>query len=675
MRSSMLVLVIFIFAAGWVTPGPAQVVLVNQAGYLPGEAKFVYFLSAADSFMVIDQSNGTAYFADTLHLTAVKDPSTGNRTYRGDFSALTRTGTYVVATTNGDTSFPFVVSPSAYNDVAQKSIKGFYYQRCGGALLASNAGVYARAACHTHDGVYHSTTGKTGSHVCTGGWHDAGDYGKYTVNAGVSVGTLLLAYELSPATLQADNLNIPESGNGVPDILDEVRYELAWLLTMQDSADGGVYFKVTTENFDGFEMPSSDAATRYIYQKSSTATGDFCAMMAQAARVYQPFDTAFSSQCLAAARRAWVWLSANSSIVPAGGFQNPAGTNTGGYGDTYDADERLWAAAELFETTGEDTYHSYFKNHYNDPGVFTQPMSWPNVGALAQAEYLFGSQTGTIASIKTSLHNGLITYCSSLLSVVDADGLNVSLLPTNYIWGSNSNVLNNAIMLILGWKEGGNADYKRAALQQLNYILGCNRLDRTFVTGVGTVSPMNPHHRPSYSDGVVAPIPGLMVGGPDHGLDDAILASMFNSSTPPARCYADNWQSYASNEIAINWNAPLVFVSSYFSASSATGFAEPIHADVPSSLALRQNYPNPFNPTTTIQYTVGGVRGQASGLSAVRITVYDVLGRVVSTLVDARQAPGTYEVRFDASHLGSGVYFYRLEVDNQTATRAMTLIR
>ena len=211
MRSLILVLLLAGFTAAWLERSPAQVVLVNQAGYLPDEGKFVYFVTPADSFMVIDQASGVVYYADTIHLTATKDPATGLRTYRGDFTALTREGTYVVATNAGDSSYAFVISPSVFDDVVRKAVKGFYYQRCGGALLAANAGVYARATCHTNDGVYHSTTGKTGSKVTTGGWHDAGDYGKYVVNAGVSVGTLLLGYELFPENLQAVALAVDEA--------------------------------------------------------------------------------------------------------------------------------------------------------------------------------------------------------------------------------------------------------------------------------------------------------------------------------------------------------------------------------------------------------------------------------------------------------------------------------
>ncbi|RPH34898.1 glycoside hydrolase family 9, partial [bacterium] len=304
MKKQWTVLTALVLALASTAPVQAQQVLINQAGYLPDQAKYAYFTQADDSFYVIDKANGTARFGGPLVLSRTNDPATGLTIYRGDFSSLTQEGMYQISTSSGKTSMVFPVYWTAFESVYKKSLKGFYFQRCGGALLAQNAGVYIHPACHVNDGFFHSFTGRSGSALTTGGWHDAGDYGKYVVNAGITVGTLLLGYDLFPSRFAYDNLNIPESGNGVPDILDEVRFELEWLLSMQDSADGGVYFKVTTLNFDGFEMPQQDLNARYIYQKSSTATGDLAAVTAQAARLYASFDTAFAGRCLAAARHA-----------------------------------------------------------------------------------------------------------------------------------------------------------------------------------------------------------------------------------------------------------------------------------------------------------------------------------------------------------------------------------
>ena len=645
----------------------AQYVLVNQAGYLPDHVNYAYFISPDDSFYVIEKTSGIVQFAGALEQTSLKDPACGLMTFRGDFSSLSREGTYQISTTSSDTSFTFSISNHGFEVVYKKSLKGFYFQRCGMPLLSQNAGVYARSTCHTHDSTFHSSTGVTGSSLTTGGWHDAGDYGKYVVNAGVSVGTLLLAYELFPSRLKYDDLNIPESGNSIPDILDEARFELEWFLKMQDTADGGVYFKVTTENFDAFEMPNQDVSTRYIYQKSSTATGDFAAVMAQAARIYSPFDTAFASQCLIASRLAWQYLKANPTIVPTGGFHNPAGTGTGEYGDGNDSDERLWAAAELFVTTGEDAFHNFFKSNYNSVGLFTSTMGWADVRAMAHTAYLIGKQSKADSAIKTQLQIALNTRCTALSGVSASDGLNVALTPADYGWGSNGYDLNNAVVLILGYTTSGNVSFYNAALEQLNYILGCNRHNMTFVTGVGSVYPMHPHHRPSASDGIVEPIPGLMAGGPDKYLDDAVLQAKFTSSSPPAYCYVDDQNSYASNEIAINWNAPLVFVSGYFNESTVTSVKEK-KTEVPLGFALAQNYPNPFNPSTIISY-------QVPANSFVTLKLYDILGREVKTLVHQRQNAGSYTVTFFAAGLQTGVYFYRLQAGSVSQTRKMIVLK
>ena len=333
-------------------------VFINQVGYLPALPKIFYTSSIADSFYIIESITGDVKYRDEIYFSASNDPATGLTLYSGDFSAFQTNGNYFILLSNGDSSFVFSINSNVYDDVYKKSLKGYYFQRCGTALLQPNAGVYSHTACHPGDGFYHSSTGQSGYRLATRGWHDAGDYGKYVVNSGITVGTLLSAYENFPEKFNQDNLNIPESGNGVPDLLDEVRYELEWLLKMQNE-NGGVYFKVTKEQFESFIMPQYDSGIRYIYELSSCATGDFAAMMARAARIYHSIDTTFSNKCLNASTLAWSFLTAHSTIVPVGGFKNPVGTGTGEYGDTNDSDERLWAAAELYETTGLDEYNNY----------------------------------------------------------------------------------------------------------------------------------------------------------------------------------------------------------------------------------------------------------------------------------------------------------------------------
>ena len=667
MRIGLLTVIVFL-PLTFSKPGN---IFVNQVGYLPNLVKYVYATQQADSFFVIEKSSGTIFYRSNLVFLTSNDPGTGLTIYKGDFSAFSRPGLYFIKTDKGDISFDFTISDSVFKDVTYKSLKGFYYQRCGMALLPQYAGVYARAACHLNDGYFHSTTGKTGSLETTGGWHDAGDYGKYVVNAGITVGTLLMAYEYFPSRFNFDNLNIPESGNSIPDILDEARYELNWLLKMQD-ASGGIYFKETRQTFEPFEMPSQDTDKRYIYQISSTATADFAAVMARAARVYSTFDQNFSDKCLAAAKNAWVYLEQNSSIVPAGGFHNPTGTSTGEYSDGNDSDERLWASAELFATTGIAIYNNYFIAHYSDNGLFSYEMGWQNVNSMAQLTYLFTNQSSADNFVKNNLKISLDNLCSYYQLLSNSNSLNIVLKPGEFYWGSNAEVLNRAIILIMGYAQTNNIYYYNSALEQLNYILGINGNNISYVTGTGSRYPMHPHHRPSASDGIADPVPGLMAGGPDQYLDDAALKSAYNNNTPPELCYLDDQNSYASNEIAINWNAPLVFVAGFFTNSAASN-VEKLNYNSPKDFHVYQNYPNPFNPATVIRFSISAVNGNSSLFTSLK--VYDSLGREIGTLIRQELKPGTYEVKFNGANLSSGEYFYQLESGGYSSAKKMLLIK
>jgi endoglucanase len=642
-------------------------VMVNQAGYFPNGQKIFFTTTLVDSFQVVEKNSNTIFFSGKVTLAKTNDPSTGLTVYKGDFSSFKRNGIYTITISPSESSYEFSISDTVFHSLFYKSLKGFYFQRCGQSLNALFAGIYARAGCHGNDGTYHSTSDSSGFRTVTGGWHDAGDYGKYIVNAGVTVGTLLMAYELFPTRFSNDDLGLLESGNSIPDILDEVRYELNWMLKMQHS-NGGVYFKVTREQFEGFVMPSADNGTRYIYQISTTATGDFAAVFARAARVYKSFDQKFSDSCLAVSRKAWSYLQAHVSIVPTGGFKNPAGTATGEYGDGNDSDERLWAAAELFSTTGEAQFNSYYVTRYASGALLSQTMSWADVRTMAHLTYLYTQQAVTSTLTKNALRQSLLDYATSLVASINNDGFSVAISKNEYYWGSNSGVLNKAILLILASRENNDASFYNAALSQLGYILGKNAHNISFVTGIGAHHVLHPHHRPSSSDGITEPVPGLLAGGPEQGRSDAVLQAKFTSLTPPALIYTDEEGSYASNEIAINWNAPLVFVAGYFAAEgSGTGIGLRKERQ-PNDFQLHQNYPNPFNPNTTISY-------QLPADNHVSLAVYDILGKKVSTLVNEIQSRGTYSVEFDSGDLASGLYFYNMQAGNFVGSKKMMLIK
>ncbi|MCX6168235.1 MAG: glycoside hydrolase family 9 protein [Ignavibacteriales bacterium] len=653
----------------------ASNIYLNKAGYLLNSTKIVYFRTFTDSFFVKDAAN-KLILKDKVEISRMNDPSTGMTIYKGNFSAVNQAGYYYVTDKSGNRSSMFFIADTVYNSVYKKSLKGFYYQRCGSPLLSQHAGVYQHTSCHSvrlpfysGDGEFHISADTTGHSNVTGGWHDAGDYGKYVVNAGITVGTLLMAYEMFPERFFYDDLNIPESGNTTPDILDECRYELNWLFKMQ-RPNGAVFTKVTHETFEGFIMPQFDNTTRYIYQIASTATADFAAMMARAYRVFKKYDQPYSEKCLAAAKKAWDYLESHPSIFPAGGFRNPAGTITGEYGDANDTDERLWASAELFISAGESKYHSFYLSNYKRNGLFTGSMAWPSMAPMAQLTYVFGSSTQKDQTVLAEHKVALQNYCNTLVTRSKNDGFNVTLQSSEYYWGSNSDVLNRAILLIAGYELYKSADYYDAALSQFNYILGANANDISYITGIGEKRVMHPHHRPSGSDGIVEPVPGLMAGGPDKGRDDDSLRAYTTSLTPSALCYIDNEGSYSSNEICINWNAPLVFVAGYFNNGSLIVDVKKDFEKIPTELHLDQNYPNPFNPETVIGYRL-------STGSHVSLKVLDVLGREVATLVDEYQIPGFYNSTFDTLHftLSSGVYLYTLRVGENIQTKKMILIK
>lgn len=543
----------------------ASSIYVNKAGYLTHKVKYVYFSNNVDSFFIHEKSCGKVLFKDKVSLWKENDLATGLTLYRGDFSQFNKQGIFYITDNLGNRSSEFEISDTVFYSLYKTSLKSFYYQRCGIDLEPKYANEYSHPKCHLLDGYFHKSCDTAGFKLVTGGWHDAGDYGKYVVNAGITVGTLLMAYEPFPHKFLDDNLNIPESNNNVPDILDEVKYELEWMLKMQD-IDGGVFTKVAKEKFEDFVMPQDDLSEgRYIYRKSSAATADFAAVMARAFRVFKNYDKNFSLLCLNAARKAWGFIEKNPVIVPKGGFKNPEGTITGEYGDKNDSDERLWASIELYLSDGNQKYFDYYKNNYNKNENLFSTMDWGDVRSLAHFTFLFNnSKSNAHDDIFNKLSFSLKNYCEHLISKSNLDGFNLTIHPGEYRWGSNSDVLNNAVILILGYELLKKQEYYNAALMQLNYILGTNAHDISFVTKVGDKCVMNPHHRPSGADGIDDPVPGLLAGGPNQYLQDPTLQKNFNSNTPPALCYVDDVGSWSSNETAINWNAPLVFVAGYF---------------------------------------------------------------------------------------------------------------
>lgn len=460
----------------------------------------------------------------------------------GDFTALTTPGTYKIVGDKCGESYEFTIGEGVYDEALNDAVRMLYMQRCGTELTEELAGAFAHPVCHADKAVIYGTSNKID---VSGGWHDAGDYGRYTVSGVKAVADILLAYQKYPNAF-SDDLNIPESGNGVPDVLDEARYELEWLFKMQAS-DGGVYHKVTCANFPETVMPQEEVEELIVSPVSTTATGDFAAIMAMAYEVYKDVDASFADTCLGAAKKAAAYLDKNDNQP----FTNSEEIVTGEYPDNFDADERFWAYAELFKATGNPAYETATSDI--DLEKVKYGLGWADVGYYATYAYLTSDYTN--ASFAKNVMTKMDDGAAQIVKNIGKDTYGCSIFK-DYVWGSNILAADNGMMLSL-YAEVSGKDYSTETKAQLDYLLGNNSNSYCFLTGYGTLSPEGTHHRPSQVLGTT--LKGMLVGGPNAGLEDPYAAAVLKGK-PQALCYVDNSQSYSCNEITVYWNSPLVYL-------------------------------------------------------------------------------------------------------------------
>ncbi len=544
-------------------PATAQIRL-NQVGMYPHQEKTAVIEGKVGAGQVKITNAQTGKKAGKVKVlrTAVSPWSKKQRTVV-DFSSLTQPGEYTIS--SGKHSERFTIADGALRQVTKGTLRAFYLNRSGMAIDAKYAGAYARPIGHpdTHVLIHPSAASigrPSGSAISSPlGWYDAGDYNKYIVNSAFSVGIMLCSYEQNRAYYDALEADIPESGNKTADLLDELRYNLEWMLTMQDPYDGGVYHKLTEPNFEGFVMPKDCHQQRYVVQKSTAAALDFAAVMAQTARIYKDSKDyrCLSDRAARAALAAYRWAEQNPDVTYQQNKMNEAyqpAVYTGEYGDGKLGDEWFWAATELYLLT-EDQHFANLAAKYQ-PQRFTAP-TWGMVASLGAYDWMTLCQESPIA---TSCQQQLLAYCDSIVATTATSCFQTpnGNSPRDFGWGCLSETFGtNGLSLLYAYRLTGNKQYLTGALQDAEYILGRNATGYCYVTGFGTKSPMNPHHRISWADGIEAPMPGMLVGGPNPGQQDIADVKHYDSKQPD-ESYADVMQSYASNEIAINWNASLL---------------------------------------------------------------------------------------------------------------------
>lgn len=549
------------------TAGLTEGIYLNQEGYYPeSTVRFSVLVSTAlqpdlapapapataTSFQLIKEADQS--IALEAPLGAEKDwRKVGGVTVRYTQFAAPAPGKYHINIPGYGHSHTFEVGKDVLRPAYIGSLKSNFYQRMGMELLPEHAGKWARPAGHPDLKVaYHPSSGKTsGTRDSPGGWYDAGDFNKYIVNASFPMGQYLALYEDIGDPMPDGTLNIPESGNGKSDYLDELKYELDWMLTMQDD-DGGLFHKLTTLNFEGMVMPHEATSPRYVVGKSTEASLNFAAASAQAARVYKAYDAAFAQRLLAASRRAWAWAKAH----PDQGFTNPEDVSTGQYGDYNWYDERTFAAAELFATTGEQAFLNALQAE--PPRInYTAGEGWRGFMGKLGVFTLLRYPDRVPKEMHDQLKAEVIALADSLVAVTDTTAFAQAI--NTFKWGSTSDVLNAGMVLAAAYQQEAKGEYLEAIRSGVDYIFGHNPTGHSYVTGFGDKTPMFIHHRQSVADGIPEPIPGFLSGGANASQQDTAYVT-YPENAAPMQSWADQAPSYASNEICLNWNAPLTYI-------------------------------------------------------------------------------------------------------------------
>ncbi len=574
-------------------------VRLNQVGFRPLQEKTCTIVEgkSGESRWKVDiiSAEGDTVWQGIASETML-NPVSGKPCCIVDFSDLTTEGEYTLfvncqssnncqSIVNGQSlNCQFTIVDHPYRELTRKALRAFYYQRASMDIVEPYAEGYERKAGHPDDHVLvHASAATTerpeGTVISSpGGWYDAGDYNKYIVNSGYTMGVWLMAYELNPDYYKTMSMNIPESEQPVPDMLAEAMYNIRWMLTMQDT-DGGVYHKLTEANFEGFIRPDECQKTRYVVLKTTAAALDFAATMALAARVYAPFEATypgFVAEATEAAKRAYAWAEAHPEVYydqpkmneefatrsceAKNEPQSPEIT-TGAYDDFDVHDEFYWAAIELAILTGDKAYKVAATEHAKAiaeaNGQYT-PSVWGNVTELGYLDWLMHSEDKVKNETNTE---ALLEYLQPFLDEAESNSVHRSPYGNredDFYWGCNSEgCCWRGIECLYAYRFTGDEKYRINAERCLNYILGQNATGYCYVTGFGSKPTSHPHHRLSFSH-PKGTHPGFLAGGPNPMRQDAETDGVqYPKDVPADESYLDYQPSYASNEVTINWNVTL----------------------------------------------------------------------------------------------------------------------
>jgi endoglucanase len=587
-------------------PPPAAnttAVHLNQVGFHPAGGKLAVVVTdsaAALPWQLRDNTGATV--ASGMSTRFGLNTGSGDDVHQLDFSSFNAEGDGFVIAIDSVLSEPFDIRARVFADLKFDVLNFFYQQRSADPIEMPFAGgaEWTRPAGHPSDtATCYGPIDYRGNNWggcpytldTTGGWYDAGDHGKYVVNSGISVWTLLNYYERSltqlaaAATVADGAVSIPENANGQPDLLDEARYNLEFMLAMQVpdgttltlplgnqngnanalvftsvDASGMAHHKMHDEYWTGIpQAPHLDPADRYLAYPSTAATLNLAATAAQCARLWAGIDQSFADRCRLAAERAY----AAAIRVPNALAYDVTNGGGGGYGDTFLGDEFYWAAAELFITTGGNSYADAMRasNFFLDS---PRDIGWPSTHALGNLSLVVAGNNLTIAE-QATLRNNLTMLADEHLAAAASEGYRIP-YGGLYYWGSNSTFANIGIVLALAFDLSGDERYRQGVVDAMDYLLGRNPLNKSYVSGYGENALRNPHHRfwaHSADPGFPGPPPGALAGGSNFSTPADSVAAAIYASCMPQTCYRDDIDAYSLNEVAINWNSPLFWIAAF----------------------------------------------------------------------------------------------------------------
>ena len=636
----------------------------NQVGYFKSRDKAVNLVSTASfgsqNYKVFNSSNVEILSGVSASSTNWSDANLN--VAKIDLTSIDTNGNYTVKTDQSEITITIADNP--LEALATASIRYFYYNRASTAITATNGGIWSRSSGTPDTSVrVHSSAATPNRPTNTiisspDGWYDAGDLNKYIVNSGISTYTLLAAFEHYKPHFINKDLNIPESTNNLPDILDEAIWNLNWMLTMQnkvsDGGDGSVYHKLSGLSFEGIVMPANYNLQRYVIGRSTSAALNFAAVMAVASRIFSDYNIqkpGYSTTLLAAAKEAYTWAKNN----PAMHFTaNPSDVFTGQYEDNNVNDEFQWAAVELFISSGEAQY----KNDINYFNLTNQGVpSWQSTSTLGILSIANNLTNPNVMQLNTtSVLNKLTSIANALKSNIATNLVETAMSNFDYNWGSNGTAANQIVVLLSAYKATNDTSYLTAAYKAMDYLLGRNAVGISFVTGFGQSSPLKPHHRISEADGIVLPVPGMLVGGPQNSSNPD---GCTYTNTSKAGKYSDSWCSYSTNEVTINWNAPLAYATNalqYYQNQTLS-----INDNEKTQLNNLVVYPNPTKDELHIERN-------ENFSDMLIINIFDINGKTVFKSTISKE-----ESKINIHSLPNGVYF--LKVSSKENSNSIKIIK